>query len=374
MPARKPGVCLASALLLLATAGPASPCTILCARDASGRVLIGNNEDWSDPDAKVWFLPAPGPGRHGRVLFGFKEGWTQGGMNDAGLFFDWVSGFDGGTVAAGGRPEWPGNLCDKILQEATTVEEALDYYWRYHEPSFARARILLADASGDSAVVGWENGRVRVWSKDGAFQVLSSPERVRAASARLAALPALSVDAVRAVLRDCAQQGDYPTRYTNVYEPAARLVHIFDVLRGRELGTLDLGAELAKGAHYYDVARLREQMALAPLTDGKTLRAARVDPGLLPRYAGTYNGRFADGSALEASIIADGGRLLIQPAGQPLRYELQPVSDRIFFLPYTDAQLAFLTDAGGRVTGAAFLQSYRGDVLLEKRADGELRR
>jgi hypothetical protein len=76
---------------------------------------------------------------------------------------------------------------------------------------------------------------------------------------------------------------------------------------------------------------------------------------------------------MESSVIAESGRLLIQPAGQPLRYELQPVSDRIFFLPYTDAQLAFLMDAGGRVTGAAFLQSYRGDVLLEKRTDGPSR-
>ena len=36
-------------------------------------VLFGNNEDWKDPDTKVWYVPAE-KGKYGRVYFGFDGG------------------------------------------------------------------------------------------------------------------------------------------------------------------------------------------------------------------------------------------------------------------------------------------------------------
>jgi hypothetical protein len=35
----------------------------------------------------MWVYPA-GNGKYGRICFGFGNGYTQGGMNDQGLFID----------------------------------------------------------------------------------------------------------------------------------------------------------------------------------------------------------------------------------------------------------------------------------------------
>jgi hypothetical protein len=46
-------------------------CTAFCAV-GSGQVLVGNNEDWSNPRTKLWFVPAE-PGSYGRVYVGFDD-------------------------------------------------------------------------------------------------------------------------------------------------------------------------------------------------------------------------------------------------------------------------------------------------------------
>ena len=65
----------------------ADACTAFCALDATGRVLVGNNEDYSNPRTKIRFVPAT-PGSYGRIYVGFDDMWPQGGMNERGLWFD----------------------------------------------------------------------------------------------------------------------------------------------------------------------------------------------------------------------------------------------------------------------------------------------
>ncbi|MCK5764918.1 MAG: hypothetical protein KAH26_02990, partial [Bacteroidales bacterium] len=43
-----------------------------------GRVLAASNEDWSDPNTKMWFYPASADS-HGWVKFGFAGGFPQAG-------------------------------------------------------------------------------------------------------------------------------------------------------------------------------------------------------------------------------------------------------------------------------------------------------
>ncbi len=52
-------------------------------------ILVGNNEDYN-LEANIWFIP-PSDNKNGRVTFGWNNGWSQGGMNDKGLFFDWAA-------------------------------------------------------------------------------------------------------------------------------------------------------------------------------------------------------------------------------------------------------------------------------------------
>src|SRR5688500_8677741 len=65
-------------------------CTIFVLTD-SKNTLFFNNEDFSNPNTRVWFVPG-GSNYFGAVYVGFDNGWAQGGMNSEGLTFDWVAG------------------------------------------------------------------------------------------------------------------------------------------------------------------------------------------------------------------------------------------------------------------------------------------
>ena len=71
---------------LIATRAPA--CTIFVLTDTN-RTLFCNNEDWSDPKTRIWFVP--GNDKHyGGVYVGFDNDYAQGGLNTEGLAFDWL--------------------------------------------------------------------------------------------------------------------------------------------------------------------------------------------------------------------------------------------------------------------------------------------
>ncbi len=70
---------------------PVLACTIFVLTDAK-RALFCNNEDWSNPKSRIWFVPA-GEGHWGCAYVGFDDGQPQGGVNTEGLAFDWVAGF-----------------------------------------------------------------------------------------------------------------------------------------------------------------------------------------------------------------------------------------------------------------------------------------
>src|SRR5690349_5563317 len=68
-----------------------SACTIFVLMDTN-RALFCNNEDWSNPKTRIWFVPATAK-HYGAVYVGFDNGWAQGGLNTEGLAFDWVAGY-----------------------------------------------------------------------------------------------------------------------------------------------------------------------------------------------------------------------------------------------------------------------------------------
>src|SRR6185436_16552673 len=64
-------------------------CTIFVLTDANS-VFFCNNEDWSNPKSRIWFVPA-NTKHYGCVYVGFDDGFAQGGMNTEGLASDWVA-------------------------------------------------------------------------------------------------------------------------------------------------------------------------------------------------------------------------------------------------------------------------------------------
>ena len=252
-----------------------SACTVFYA-SIGDVVLAGNNEDWKNPNTKIWFVPAK-DGKYGGVYFGFDKpiihgSWvSQGGMNEKGLFFD-VTATKPVKVEIPAGPKKPffdgwDLIRERIMFECATVEEALDMLDQYQYPpgtrkATMRGMYIIGDATGDAAIIG-AFGVVR---KKGQYLVATnfqqsdtmddkeySCPRYRVATNMLQECPELTVDYCRKVLSATHQKGKYCTRYSNIYDLKKQQVYLYHIHDFEDVVVIDLKTELNKGKRTIDL-------------------------------------------------------------------------------------------------------------------------
>jgi hypothetical protein len=259
----------ALSLVLIITPAPSRACTIFYA--ARGDVVLaGNNEDWNDPDTRVWFVP-PVAGRFGGVFFGYGDRFPQGGMNERGLFFDGAALEPGSQLLIGdatgdsailelpdpteaarqpGRREWTPEggrrLVEDMMARCGTVEAALK----------------ALEAVGPGTTTLRKRGSFQVATN---FRQSKTPpsratcERFKAAE-RLLSGAAPSRELFRRILKETHAEGEYPTEYSNIYDLKRRTVVVFfrhDFGRSLEI---DLAEELRRGRHEYKLSELARKI------------------------------------------------------------------------------------------------------------------
>jgi hypothetical protein len=234
-------------------------CTIFVLTDTN-RALFCNNEDWSNPKTMIWFVPAA-PGHFGHVYVGFDNGWAQGGLNTEGLAFDWVAGYSEAWNPDPALPGVQGNPSEQMLESCATVEQAITFFRGHREPSFSYAKILVADRTGASVIIG---------AKDGKLQVEQSSTcrgfgyGARTLDKLLASSSEATVNNGAKILRACAQKGQYATKYSNIFDLKSGDIFLLPFPERDDEVKLNLAAELQKGAHYYDMPKINDELAQAP--------------------------------------------------------------------------------------------------------------
>jgi hypothetical protein len=248
-------------LLLLAAPHTAQGCTIFVLTDAE-HTLFCNNEDWSDTRTRIWFVPAgqdwwPGRSRtYGCVYVGFANGTPQGGMNTAGLAYDWVAGYKE-TWQRHAHPEMK-NLFFKMpptrmLETCATVEEAIAFYRKHWDVSFAYARIMVADRSGASVIISARDNQLVVEKKTKSCGFGYAGKVV---GRFLATKPTPTPANAALILTAAQQQGRNATRYANVFDLRSGDIHLYPRPGPPEAVVLSLQEELKKGRHRYDMQAL----------------------------------------------------------------------------------------------------------------------
>ena len=237
---------------------PAHGCTIFVLTDGE-RTLFFNNEDWSNPVSRVWFVPAP-EGFYSCVYVGFDNNGAEGGMNSAGLAFDWVAGFNERWTPYASMQPVGGRTSERMLESCTTVEEAIAFYETYREPQFHRAKILVADKSGASAIIGAREGKLQV-ERSKQSRGFGYGRQTLAKMLTAETKPNLAKGLE--ILRACEQKGQYATKYSSVFDLSVGEVSIFVPGRDEEV-KLNLRRELKRGAHYYDIPKIPAQFGEAP--------------------------------------------------------------------------------------------------------------
>jgi hypothetical protein len=248
------------AALAVFTVQNAEACTIFVLTDAK-RVVFCNNEDWSNPKSRIWFVPA-GDRHLGCAYVGFDNGWAQGGLNTKGLAFDWVAGSMGEWKPGADMKAARGNPSARMLETCATVDEAVAFFRTHRELCFAYAKILIADSSGKSVIVGAKDGKLQI--EEGS-QCRGFGYGQRTLDKMLTTTLEPTVANGAGILRACLQDGKYGTKYSNIFDLKAGDIHLFQPPKQSDGVKLNLAAELKKGEHYYDILHISQQMTQPPM-------------------------------------------------------------------------------------------------------------
>jgi len=238
-------------------------CTVAYAADDSG-AFGGNNEDFVNPLTSIWFVPGEGES-YGTAYVGYDDFAIQGGVNEAGLFFDGLAVRQVEVPATPGRPEYTGpNLAVDLLTECDSVACVLERFKELGAPTTWIGQALFGDRFGDSVIIE----PLAIIPKEGDFQVATNffqseippgertDRRYVTATSMLAAAQTFSVDVMRDVMEATHQEGTDNTVYSTVYDLRAGVIHLYYFNDFASEVTFDLDEELAQGLHAYELSDL----------------------------------------------------------------------------------------------------------------------
>ncbi|MFC3809385.1 carcinine hydrolase/isopenicillin-N N-acyltransferase family protein [Lacihabitans lacunae] len=139
-------------------------CSVLYYVDSTtGKVYVVNNEDyWYDVNAFIKIEPKSKK-QLARLWYGWDK-FAQGGVNEAGLFFDAAVAPEQPKINGYGNPK--SNLGDDILANCKTIEDALAYLEK-RKIALTKSHMMFGDKSGKAVIVEWVNGEKKLhWVND----------------------------------------------------------------------------------------------------------------------------------------------------------------------------------------------------------------
>jgi choloylglycine hydrolase len=217
-----------------------SACTIFN-KQQNGRVLVGNNEDWTYSIPSTLWIVASDDRNYGRICFAISS-YVQGGMNEKGLFYDGATCPKSKVPYVEGKPELKLDMGEVIISKCANVQEVIKMVKDYNIPQDYEDHLMFTDSSGDSVVIEWMENEMKIIPQTGEYQLitnfwLSKPqlggypsERYNKAKLMLEDNEKdISVNAFADILKATAQNwGDGGTKYSNVYDLNNREIFVYN--------------------------------------------------------------------------------------------------------------------------------------------------
>lgn len=344
---------LTSLLVVILLTPSAQACTAFVVY-RNGLALAGNNEDFWLTDTKIWYVPKEGSkrgvaGKQGRIYFGFNNFYPQGGMNEAGLFFDGFATSENKLKNSKDKPRFDGNITDYVMANCTTVAEVVAVFEKYDISFLANAMLMFGDQHGDSVIIeGDEFLRIK-----GDHQVVTNfyqsltpadkcpCSRYKAATKLLGTEDPVSVKFCRDVLAATRQSGGAPTQYSNIYDLKKGLIYLYHFYNFEEVICIDLKKELEKGAHEIDLPSLfsENEQFVAFKTKRKQdvidqVEARRIkdfDTSKLKEFEGTYAFDVGLKEKVTAKFVLNDDELYVVSEADDQREQVYPEAKDRFF-------------------------------------------
>jgi hypothetical protein len=334
-------------LALSLLAPPVIPCTAFLVV-GDGQVLMGNNEDYWDPETLVWFEPAE-EGRHGCVFLGYTNMFPQGGMNDAGLAFDGFATGSNPLVEQAGKPTFGGNLISEAMATCSTVDEVERFMKGYDLRFLDTAMLMFSDKSGESVIVEGD----KFLRKQGEYQVVTNFYQSRqgddlgmcprfdAASKVLEQREEVSVALCRKALAAAAQEDGAQTLYSNIFDLRQGVMYLYHFHNFEQVRVFDLAKELELGKRVLKLPELFDETFAFRSFKAKKQQevakriAARRGPKPsaedLVRYAGEFELTVPGSDPVGVVLTVEDGGLWAKTEGLERKQELVYESEHMFF-------------------------------------------
>jgi hypothetical protein len=246
-----------------------------------GRVLVASHNDYSYDAVFKLVVTPPHDSQFGRICTAMDTvpEWVPMSMkcmNDQGLVITHANVPKSDTPYDPDKPQFRHNFLDKIAADCATVKQAVNLIRAYSLPPGehgAHIHIMLADPSGEAAVVEWADGEVKVIPRQGPTLlmtnfVLSKPETASGPNSRYARasrlLPAIhdaSVESLMPVVKELSVYAKIKEREvgsldTEIWDPMRRSLLMYYHCDFDHPLVLDLEAEFAKGARTAELRQL----------------------------------------------------------------------------------------------------------------------
>lgn len=218
-------------LILSFVFSAANACSTLYFRDAStGKIYVANNEDyWYDTKAYIQIMPHKN-GKLARLWYGWDD-FAQGGVNEAGLFFDGAVTPQQKHPAGYTKPN--GNFGDDLLANCKTVDEAINYV-AIQKVALDNAHMIFGDSTGSAKVVEWIDGERKITSIQDNRLIMTN---FLLADTTLGNFPCSRYTAIEKAVNDLQTQGNMDLKKVgNAIAPAVQVPR--ETENGKTGGTL----------------------------------------------------------------------------------------------------------------------------------------
>lgn len=136
----------------------------------NGKVLVGNNEDFWNPNSRIWFEKGD-ENNFGAAYVGFDDLWPQGAINEKGLVFDGfampyleIKNHEGKT-----SPERE-DFFRMIMQNCSNVKEVYEIISDWDLRGLETGMLYFVDKSGKQLIV--EGDHMEIMNKD--YDIISN--------------------------------------------------------------------------------------------------------------------------------------------------------------------------------------------------------
>ncbi len=228
----------------------------------NGKTFIGNNEDFSNPDTRIWF--ESGNGRYYGVAYvGYDNLFPEGAINEAGLVCDGFAVADKPILNTTDKLSiFQLDLKRKIMKECATVDEVLELIKKYNIYFWSHAVWVFIDKSGKYLVI---DGDIQTIGNEDYFiqtnfrqseitdKNLIDCWRFKKADSMLKVRLDTSVEYCTSIMDSISGSG---TQYTTVYDPEHCVIYLYYFHNYQNVIKFDLKSELAKGARVLSIPDL----------------------------------------------------------------------------------------------------------------------